>query len=328
MAVEPNDARKRVADWWSDEAPGQSGIQWVEVPRVARNVNLRATGDPDVDWVAHSAKYLEAVPRPRSALSVGCGFGFLERRLRRQDVCEVIEGVDLAGGAVDAARRQAAAEGLDGLTYRVADLNTLELPADAYDIVYAHAALHHVFALEHLLDQIRRSLKPSGVLVLYEYVGPSQMQFPRPHLELADKLLRAIPPNYRTHRREGGLKDQAPRLSLETMNASDPSEAVRSQEIIPLVASRFRVEHLRYIGGTLLLLVFNDIAGNLPDGDPVMDPIIDAIIAVDNVLIDTGVLPSYHAYAVCRKTRNLLPAQTQDLELPTGRKFRVQPRGA
>jgi 2-polyprenyl-3-methyl-5-hydroxy-6-metoxy-1,4-benzoquinol methylase len=53
---------------------------------------------------------------------------------------------------------------LQGLTYEVADLNTTELPAETYDIVYAHASLHHVFQLEHLFDQIKKTLKPNGFL--------------------------------------------------------------------------------------------------------------------------------------------------------------------
>jgi 2-polyprenyl-3-methyl-5-hydroxy-6-metoxy-1,4-benzoquinol methylase len=60
------------------------------------------------------------------------------------------------------ARKTAEAEGLEGLTYEVADLNTTKFPPETYDTVYAHAALHHVFQFEHLLDQIKQTLKPGG----------------------------------------------------------------------------------------------------------------------------------------------------------------------
>ncbi len=83
-------------------------------------------------------------------MSVGCGFGIIERTLRRRDFCQLIHGVDVAENAIESARKTAQAEGLDGITYEVADLNTAKFPAEAYDAVYAHAALHHVFHLEHL----------------------------------------------------------------------------------------------------------------------------------------------------------------------------------
>ena len=69
-------------------------------------------------------------------------------------------------------------------------------------------ALHHVFHLEHLLDQIKATLKPGGLLVVQQYVGPSQMQFPQEHLYLADVFLKAIPERYR-RTRDGRVKQQA-----------------------------------------------------------------------------------------------------------------------
>jgi 2-polyprenyl-3-methyl-5-hydroxy-6-metoxy-1,4-benzoquinol methylase len=187
------ESSKKVADWWSDPLSEAPGTQWVQVPGVLENINWRATGDPAVDWIRHSASLVSSFPKPIKALSVGCGFGEIERILRRRDFCQLIHGVDVAEAAIAAARNTAETEGLHGLTYEVADLNTAEFPAEAYDVVYAHASLHHVFQLEHLLNQIRQTLKPGGLFVVYEYIGPSQMQFPRRDLELADIFLKVIP---------------------------------------------------------------------------------------------------------------------------------------
>jgi Methyltransferase domain len=187
------------------------------------------------------------------------------------------------------------------------------LPKEAYDVVYVHAALHHVFQLEHLLDEIRQTLKPGGLFVVYEYIGPSQMQFPRRDLELADVFLNVVPERYRKLQRGGGIKKEALRTSLDTMNSSDPSEGIRASEIVPLIASRFEIRHFRYVGGTLLLLVFNEIAGNFLESDLEIIPLVDALITLDNFLIDNAVLPSYHVYMVCQKTENPLPMQTRNV---------------
>jgi SAM-dependent methyltransferase len=306
-------AIKKVAKRWGDPQSEPPGTQWVGVPGVAENINRRATGNPNIDWINHSGSLLARFRKPIKALSLGCGFGAIERVLRRRNYCQLVHGVDVAENAIESARRQAAAEGLDGLTYEVADLNTVMFPKDTYDVVYAHACLHHVFHLEHLFDQIKRTLRKGGLFVVQEYIGPSQMQFPQKHLHLADIFLRAIPERYRRLRTRSGTKQEAPRLPLDTMNACDPSEAIRATEIVPLIASRFEVKHFCYLAGSLLLLIFNEIASNFDACDGAIMPLVTALIALDNFLVDNKVLPSYHVYMVCEKTGNLVPMQTQNV---------------
>lgn len=308
-----SEAIKKAAEWWGDPESEAPQSQWVRVPGVEQNMNRRATGDPAIDWINHSASLLTRFAKPVKALSLGCGFGIIERRLRRNDFCQCIHGVDVAGNAIESARKAAEAEGLNGLTYETADLNAASFPPETYDVVYAHASLHHIFQLEHLLDEIKRTLKPNGLFVVYEYIGPSQMQFPRRDLELADAFLKLIPERYRKFQKRGGIKKEALRASLDSMNSSDPSEGIRASEIVPLIASRFEVRHFRYVGGTLLLLVFNEIAGNFIDDDVEVIPLIDALITVDNFLIDNAVLPSYHVYMVCEKTENPFPMQSRNI---------------
>jgi len=308
-----SEAIRKAADWWSDPESAAPGTQWVQVPGVAENMNRRATGDPAIDWINHSAGLLTSFAKPIKALSLGCGFGVIERRLRRHDFCQLIHGVDVAENAIESARKTAQAEGLDDLSYEVADLNTAKFPPETYDVVYAHASLHHIFQLEHVLDEIKQTLKPGGLFVVYEYIGPSQMQFPRRDLELADIFLKLIPERYRKFQRRGGIKNEALRTSLDSMNSSDPSEGIRASEIVPLIASRFEIRHFRYVGGTLLLLVFNEIAGNFLESDLEIIPLVDALITLDNFLIDNAVLPSYHVYLVCQKTKNPFPMQTRNV---------------
>jgi 2-polyprenyl-3-methyl-5-hydroxy-6-metoxy-1,4-benzoquinol methylase len=319
-----DESAKKVAEWWGDPQSEAPGTQWIQVPGVLENINRRATGDPAIDWISHSATLLSVFPKPVKALSIGCGFGGIERTLHQRDFCQLIHGVDVADAAIEAARNAAEAEGLDGLTYEVSDLNTAKFPAETYHAVYAHASLHHVFQLEHLLDQIRQTLKPGGVFVVYEYIGPSQMQFPQRDLELADIFLKLIPDRYRRMLRQEGIKNEAPRLSLDIMNSTDPSEGIRASEIVPLIASRFEIKHFRYIGGTLLFLVFNEIAGNFNENPAEIMPLVKALIALDNFLIDNKVLPSYHAYLICQKTDNPVPMQTRNVLPPSASTYSTE----
>ena len=316
-----SESTEKAAEWWSDPGRDVPGTQWLQIPGASENMNRRATGDPEMNWITHSAGLLAQFPKPVKVLSLGCGFGVIERVLRRSDCCQLIHGLDVAEGAIGGARKAAQDEGLDGLTYEVADLNTATLPKETYDAVYVHAALHHVFQLEHLLDQIKQTLKPGGLFVVYEYIGPSQMQFPRRDLELADVFLNAIPERYRSGPRLKNIKKEALRLSLDAMNSSDPSESIRASEIVPLTASRFEVKHFRYVGGTLLLLIFSEIAGNFKEDDAEIMPLVEALIALDNFLIDNKVLPSYHVYMVCEKTDNPMPMQAHNILRPSASVF-------
>jgi SAM-dependent methyltransferase len=116
---------------------------------------------------------------------------------------------------------------------RVVNLNTANFLAERCDAVYAHACLHHVFQLEHLLEQVNHTLTAGGLFVVREYIGPSHMQFPQKHLYLTDVFLKTIPECYRRMHRQKGIKHEAPRLSLQVMNSSDPSGSIRASEIVP-----------------------------------------------------------------------------------------------
>ena len=140
-----NKTTEKAAEWWNDPQSQPSG-GWVEVPSVGENINRRASDDPAIDWLNHSAIFLSNQPKPVKALSVGCGFGIIERVLRQRDICQTIDGLDVAEKAIQGARKKAEDEGLKGLTYHVADLNTVSLPEETYDVVYAHAAMQQAIA--------------------------------------------------------------------------------------------------------------------------------------------------------------------------------------
>src|SRR5205814_4968188 len=118
-----------------------------------------------------------------------------------------------------------------------------------------------------------------------------------------------------------GIKKEAFRFSLDDMNRSGPSESIRATEIVPLTASRFEVKHFRYVGGTLLLLMFGEISHNFKEEDAEIMPLVKALIALDNFLVDNHLLPSYHVYMVCEKTGNPLPTQTRNVLPPAASVF-------
>jgi SAM-dependent methyltransferase len=83
-------------------------------------------------------------------------------------------------------------EGLS-VEFEVADLNFLQLEPKRYDLIFAHASIHHVINLEHLLDQVAQALTNLGIFQLVEVVGKNRTLIWDQNERLADTLLAALP---------------------------------------------------------------------------------------------------------------------------------------
>lgn len=110
----------------------------------------------------------------RNVLDLGCGFGWFCRWARQQGAAHV-SGIDVSEKMLARGR---AATADPRITYIRADLEHLELQAEAFDVVYSSLALHYVKRLNGLMSQIYRSLIPDGDLVFSVehplFTAPSQ----------------------------------------------------------------------------------------------------------------------------------------------------------
>jgi len=208
---------------------------------VRRYINASISGSPDcwpIDWL-----------RPRfpscfsSALSLGCGDGPLERDLIAKGICSSILGIDISLGALELARAKAAAQGLIGIEYRQGDLNALDLTGK-FDAAFFHQSLHHVDNLDGCLSATASALRPGGLLYLDEYVGPSRKEWTPASLAEASRLFLSLPAAVRRRR-----TIEAP------IDRRDPTEAVRSSEILAAVERYFHIQERRDYGGNFLAVI-------------------------------------------------------------------------
>jgi SAM-dependent methyltransferase len=94
-------------------------------------------------------------------VDLGCGFGWFCRWARTQGA-ESVLGLDLSRNML----ARAAADTVDPrITYRHADLDEVELPADSFDLAYSSLTLHYLRDLPRLVAQIASSLRPGGTFV-------------------------------------------------------------------------------------------------------------------------------------------------------------------
>jgi SAM-dependent methyltransferase len=294
------------AEHWGEEAREKAesddwqGLYWQSYVLTQRNINRAIAGEPDENWLAFTKRRF--FPRARDlGLSLGSGYGILEREAVRLEICKRFEGLDISPEAVEVARQEAEQSGYgDRIAYDTADLNRIELEAGRYDAVFAIQTLHHVEALERALDEIGRSLKPGGLFVVNEYVGPARFQFSDDHLALMNGLLAVLPESHLRNRRSGQLKTEVVRPSAKAVSEVDPSESIRSDEILGLIDERFETVYRADFGGTLLQHVLSDIAGNFDSVDPRDVALIDLICLYEDTLIKRGVLPSDFVYLVAK----------------------------
>lgn len=249
---------EREADHWSSgKAPAI--LTWQDHPVIRRYINRRVSGDPETNWLAWFAREFGR-PAFGRALNLGCGFGDLEAHALALGFVREFDSFDVSPAALDAARARLRGRPVN---FELCDVNQMELPPEKYDAVFAGSSLHHFTELPRVLDQIVRGLLPGGWLVFDEYVGPSRFQWRDSQLRLVNEVLAALPHRYRRDLR-GGLrrKKRVYRPPLDESNRDSPFEAIRSEEILPLVQARFQVQARRDYGGGLLHPLLDGLAGN------------------------------------------------------------------
>ena len=255
---------------------------WMANTAVLMHLNERATGDPARDWLSSWA-HRWFIGHELRVLVLGCGEGWLERAIAAWPFVAHIDAVDFAEEAI--ARARESARGIDRIHYGVVDLNRDELPADSYDVVVAHSVLHHVANLEHAFPQIERAMRPDATLVVSEYVGPNRFQYSDDVLAAMNALLACIPEELRApyHVRT--------RPTVEEMIANDPTEAVRSGELLAFMERHFKIMDRRNIGGTILQHLLYDIVERFRFEDPRERSLLEMLCTIEALLVDSGRIP-------------------------------------
>lgn len=295
----------KVSDFWATDRKGARYISWLEHPVLIANVHRRVTGDPDLSTYAWFLQ--KFIPQKvERVLMLGCGLGDLDRDLYRMGIAERYDACDISAGAIEEASKRAREAGLDGLHYSVIDLNDFSLPAATYDAIFAVSSAHHVFQLERMFATVRAALKPGGLMFLDEYVGPSRFNSTPAALALINRLLRDLPPRYRADLRPngGGMVESYTPPAVEHWEATDPSEAVRSAEIIPILKMYFDVVEYRPYGGAILHMLLTGITGNFEPADERDNAMLRTIATFEEALENAGTLQSDFA-AIVAKPRSV-----------------------
>jgi SAM-dependent methyltransferase len=293
----------KVKDVWGDGAGASTWrsphrLHWTQHPTVAERLNFLVSGSPYRNRFEHLMdRYLAGRMPVGRALTLGCGHGELERGLAKYNFANLHEGVDIADGAIAESTRLANEAGLKNISYRIADINSIELPKDTYDVIFGVGSIHHTARLEHIFEQVAKSLKPGGFFFLDEFIGPSHFQWSDAQLAAINVATALLPARYRMCvNNPTEPKPPVTRYTVAEMNAIDPSEAVRSAEIVGLLPKYFNVLETRGVGGSFLHLLLDHIAGNFDENDPKDLAQLQSLFNLEDQLIAAGTLQ--HDFAV------------------------------
>ena len=272
---------------------------WTNNEIVKRHIYRLISGGSEehwLEWLLHH--YFEHVAVFERSLSVCCGDGFYELALAHSGKVRFIRGFDISEGAI--AQAQAAFEkaAIPRNTYalEVADADDLEL-GGVFDLILSTGALHHVTNLEGLLSRLSSALDVNGYFVLLEYVGPNRFQWTGPQISVINGILRRLDPYYL---KDNTRIDLSPPKMREFM-AIDPSEAVRSEDILGLVPAYFTIEYLRNFNGTVMHPLYPLLNSRLTNANsPDFDNLVRKILLMEDLLIRLNVLRSDFVFAICR----------------------------
>jgi ubiquinone/menaquinone biosynthesis C-methylase UbiE len=210
---------------------------WVELETRAAELIRVATG---ADLTGHLLARLRRTPGAR-LLTLGSGPGGIELALAREVPSARIVCVDLNPELLEIGRGQARREDLN-VRFEAADLNTLTLPPNCYDLVFCHAALHHVIELEHVAAQIAATLPPTGELIVVDVITRRGYRMWPETRAVVQALWNTLPPRFRLNH----TAYAQPRLDEQIWEADTSAssmECIRSEDILCALHQRFAPRH-------------------------------------------------------------------------------------
>ena len=300
--------KRRVIDRWAANQANPdafgSAVYWLANDLVRERHQRRGTRGKYPGWARYCLMEFLADRLPvERMLSLGCGRGELERNPFRMGAFEHCLAIDLTPASVETARADCEAAGIGKIEYQVADIERVELAPSAFDAAWFNGSLHHISELEAVLANVARALKPGGFLFMQEYVGPSRFDFGARQREAMRAAFGLIPERYRRchiPRYPHEFKQEVAFPDPKNVAQADPSEAVRSSDILAVLEKSFEIVEKNDQGGTLLQFLLSGIAGNFTAEDPASVEVLELLFQVEDTLIATGDLESDFAVVVAR----------------------------
>jgi len=178
-----------------------------------------------------------------------------------------------------------------GVSFRglVADVNTLTLDPERYDVIVAYAALHHFVALDRIAREINRGLRPDGIFVTVDIPTRNGYRMWDETHTIVTALWKVLPAKYKIA--HTGYPTPTYVETYENEDYSrDSFECINSEAILP--ALRHHLHEVAFVPALCIARRFFDTKfGPNYDLDDALDrAIFEFIMRLDGYYIETGAL--------------------------------------
>jgi len=303
-----NEDITKTKEHWGKEAGTWKmgrGIYWLEHERIQQRINEKVSGNPSKNPYEYLIEFMSArgykFPLER-CLTLGCGDGELERGLSKYNFCVRHDAFDIADKAIERAVAAAMKMNLSHIHYEVLDINEMQLSPDTYDVVFGVGSLHHFAKLENIFYEVNKALKPDGLFFVNEYIGPSRFQWTERQLDVINAVLRMLPKKYKVLVNNPSVTKKAEiRPTIEMVKKVDPSEAIRSEEILPLLKKHFEIIEEKHCGGAILHTLLTNIAGNFKSDNEDDMKLLKAVCDFEDILMKWDYISSDYVVVIAKK---------------------------
>ena len=216
---------------------------WNDLELVRKYKDKLATGNENTHWIGDILTRFEEHLPFDNVLIVGCGNGWLERQLYDLGIGRHFDAFDFSEKYIDEAKELKQSRPID---YFLDDINSMsKIEDNKYDAVFNFAVLHHATNIEYALKKLASCLKNNGLMFSEEYVGPARNQYSDDHVNIMLEIMSDLPKKFRT-------KAKFLRPPLANFRV-EPSEAIHSDLILPLIPKYFDIIYQRNLNGGLNL---------------------------------------------------------------------------
>ncbi len=128
----------------------------------------------------HAAHLLPHLKPGLRVLDFGCGPGTITVGLARTVEPGEVHGIDIEESQIELARTAADAGGHGNAKFHVGDVTALPFEDNFFDVAHCHAVLMHVPDTPAALAEVKRVLKPGGIVASREVIVASSFAEPSP----------------------------------------------------------------------------------------------------------------------------------------------------
>ena len=261
---------------------------WNDLVPVVKYKNKLSTGNENIHWIDDILTRFESFIPFKKVLIVGCGNGWLERKLFDMGLGLEFDAFDISEKYIQDAIKM---RDNRNINYFQDDINNLKkLEKKKYDAIFNFAILHHALKIDNAMKKLSESLKPGGLIFNEEYVGPAQNQYTDGHLEIMLQVSSDIPKQFRSSHI---LRPPLANFRVE------PTEAIHSDMVISTFKKYFQTVYEKNMnGGVAYQILWNNISNFEDSSDLESLKWLNYILKQDEKLTNEDKVPVLFWYGV------------------------------